>query len=202
MTIEVAGQDGAGKTEVARFIENTFGFHFIEKPIRDLFDGNDPMFYRVLDEVYKYGDTIRSWFFSLGNIMAAQKYNGENVVIDRHFVSNYYWNASEGQDPIFKTMIDLIGKPDLTIVVYATPQTRIERMKKRNPNDSDLSDLDIFIDGYGKMIKFLDDFSLPYVVIRNENKTIEELHEEIRRIVEECIKQNREKKRVKGDKCE
>lgn len=49
---------------------------------------------KVATKMYDINDNmIKSWYFSLGNIYAARMFQNEDVVIDRHLVSNYYWNG-------------------------------------------------------------------------------------------------------------
>ena len=82
-------------------------------------------------------------------------------------------------------MIETSGTPDLTILLYATPKTRMERLRKRNKYDPDLNDPEKKNDGYNKMIYFLEKYNLPYIVIDTENKTLDE----VKQIVDDEIKQ-------------
>jgi transcription elongation GreA/GreB family factor len=126
--------------------------------------------------MYDIGDNfVKSWYFSLGNIFVARMFKNKNVVIDRHLVSNYYWNADTECEPIFDALIGVSGVPELTILLYASPKTRMARLKKRNINDPDLEDPDKKDDGYSKMIYFLKKYNLPYVVINTEDKTLDDV---------------------------
>ena len=109
--------------------------------------------------------------------------NNENVVIDRHLVSNYYWNGNEESNPIFEAIIKTSGVPDLTILLYATPQTRMDRLRKRNKDDPDIDDIEKQDDGYDKMVYFLEMFNIPHVIINTENKSLDE----VKKIVDEEI---------------
>ena len=127
---------------------------------------------------------VKSWYFSLGDIYVARMFADQDVVIDRHLVSNYYWNGDYESELIFKTLIETSGTPDLTILLYATPKTRMERLKKRNEDDPDLSDPDKMDDGYNKMIYFVEKFNLPCIVIDTDNKSLDE----VKQIVDSEIK--------------
>lgn len=184
MIIAIEGMDGVGKTEISKYICQRYNFSFIEKPLHYFYnDGADKKYadlMTVANRMYDINDNmIKSWFFSLGNLYAARMYQNENIVIDRHLVSNYYWNGDLESEPIFKALIEVSGVPDLTIILYATPKTRIERLRKRNCEDPDLSDPDKMDDGYAKMIYFVEKFKLPYVVINTENKNLEEVQQEV-----------------------
>ncbi len=189
MMIAVEGMDGVGKTEVSRYICEKYGFTFIEKPLHYFYNDGPENGYadlmQVANRMYDVHDSmIKAWYFSLGNIYVARKFQGQNIVIDRHLVSNYYWNGDLESEPIFQALIDASGVPDLTILLYATPKTRMERLRKRNSEDPDLADPDKMDDGFKKMLYFVEKFNLPYVVIDTENKDLDE----VKRAVDEEMK--------------
>ena len=180
MMIAVEGMDGVGKTAISKHICEQFGFNYIEKPLHYFYnDGADKEYedlMKVANRMYDINDSIvKSWYFSLGDIYVARMFADQDVVIDRHLVSNYYWNGNYESELIFKTLIETSGTPDLTILLYATPKTRMERLRKRDSEDPDLSDPDKMDDGYTKMMYFADKFKLPYIVINTENKSLEEV---------------------------
>lgn len=184
MLIAVEGMDGVGKTEISKYICENYDFIYIDKPLHYFYEDGPENGYadlmKVANRMYDIGDNfVKSWYFSLGNIYVARMFKGQNVVIDRHLVSNYYWNADVQCEPIFETLMNVSGVPDLTILLYATPKTRLQRMKKRDENDPDLDDPDKQDDGYNKMIYFLEKFKFPYVVIDTENKSLSEVKEHV-----------------------
>ena len=189
MMIAVEGMDGVGKTAISKHICEQFGFNYIEKPLHYFYnDGADKEYedlMKVANRMYDINDSIvKSWYFSLGDIYVARMFADQDVVIDRHLVSNYYWNGNYESELIFKTLIETSGTPDLTILLYATPKTRMERLKKRNEDDPDLSDPDKMDDGYNKMIYFVEKFNLPCIVIDTDNKSLDE----VKQIVDSEIK--------------
>lgn len=180
MMIAVEGMDGVGKTEIANYISQKYNYLYIDKPLHYFYeDGADKNYadlMRVANKMYDVGDNfIKTWFFSLGNLYVARKFKGQDVVIDRHFVSNYYWNGDLQSEPIFNVLIESAGCPDMTILLYASPLTRIQRLKKRNENDPDLYDPDKLDDGYKKMMYFIEKFNLPYTVIDTDDKSLDEV---------------------------
>ena len=184
MLIAVEGMDGVGKTEVSKYICEKFGFKFIDKPLHYFYGNGESDGYSNLSKfaqgIYDIKDNvIKSWYIALGNIYAVRMFQNEDVVLDRHFVSNYYWNGGLDSDPVFKTMIDICGKPDLTILLYATTKTRMERIMHRNINDADLFDPEKKDDGYKKMIQFLEKFNLPYVLINTENVSLDDVKTQV-----------------------
>lgn len=200
MMIAVEGMDGVGKTAISKHICEQFGFNYIEKPLHYFYnDGADKEYedlMKVANRMYDINDSIvKSWYFSLGDIYVARMFADQDVVIDRHLVSNYYWNGDYESELIFKTLIETSGTPDLTILLYATPKTRMERLKKRNEDDPDLSDPDKMDDGYNKMIYFVEKFNLPCIVINTDDKSLDE----VKQIVDSEIKKlkGQSKKMVK-----
>jgi len=187
MIIAVEGMDGAGKTTVCEYVSNTRDYKMIEKPTKYFFykDGEleESEFSDTLEEVYNSTSLVRTAFFGLGNIVAVNKYKNENIILDRHLVSNYYWNNSEGLDAIYDSLVESC-KPDLTILLYATPKTRYERLSKRNKYDIDLLDPSVFDDGMDKMLYFLNKYNMKYLVIDTEGKSIEEVYKEIDKVLD------------------
>ena len=180
MLVAVEGMDGVGKTEIAKYISQKYEFVFIEKPLHYFYNDGPKNGYSdlmiVANRMYDINDNmIKSWYFSLGNIYAARMFQNQNAVIDRHLVSNYYWNGDIESEPIFDALIKASGKPDLTILLYASPKTRMERLKKRDMFDPDLDDPDKLDDGYNKMMYFIKRFDLPFVVINTEAKNLDEV---------------------------
>lgn len=180
MMIAVEGMDGVGKTEISKHICDNHGFTFIEKPLHYFYNDGAEQKYadlmKVANRMYDIDDNVlKSWYIALGNIYVARMFKDEDIVVDRHLVSNYYWNGSIDSDPVFRALIETSGTPDLTILLYATPKTRMERIAKRDKNDPDLDDPEKKDDGYNKMISFLEKFNLPYLVIDTENITLDEV---------------------------
>jgi len=180
MIIAVEGMDGVGKTEISKHICQQHGFTFIEKPLHYFYNDSAENKYadlmKVAKRMYDIEDNVlKSWYIALGNIYVARMFQNDNIVIDRHLVSNYYWNGSTDSDPVFKALIETSGTPDLTILLYATPKTRMERLRKRDKDDPDLDDPEKKDDGYNKMVYFLEKYNLPYIVIDTENKTLDDV---------------------------
>ena len=203
MIIAIEGMDGAGKTTVCKYIEKKYEFVNVEKPTKYLFEKNGRIdmysFNSELQKIYNCDNKIRSIFFGAGNLLAVTKFKGKNVVLDRHFASNYFWNGDVCLDNYFEELIRLCGKPDITIFLHATPQTRYKRLLKRDTNDIDLHDESIFLDGTKENIDFLEKFKFNYAVVETENKTIKEVCQTIDEVV--CNIVTKEKRSKKSYGC-
>ena len=195
--------DGVGKTTIAKMLAEDYSFKYIEKPLSYIFDtkilsGNINL-REISKNIYNFNDEIlKAWFFGLGNLYTILKYEGEDLIIDRHFVSNYFWNGNERSNRVFQVMIDLIGKPDLTVILYASPKTRMKRIYARNKNDYDLTDQEKQVDGYDKMIAFVNDFQIPYVIVNTENKSMDEVYQEVTNIIQDLKKRKHDKVLIKN----
>lgn len=194
MIIAIEGMDGAGKTTIAQYIVHNYNFKLIDKPNKYLFYDKNGIFdmesfNRTLENVYKTNDPlIKTWFFALGNIISTKIYKNDDVVIDRHFASNYFWNSDETLEEVYTTLVKCIGVPDITFLVKASPSVRKERIKKRDHNDPDLLDNDKFLYGYDKMEYFLDRFEIPYIVINTEYKNEDEVCNDVKNVMNKIYK--------------
>lgn len=184
MKIAIEGMDGVGKTTIAKRIAEDNGLMYINKPLHYFFEDTAESGYadlmKMANRLYNIEDpVIRSWFFGLGNLFCFRKFQDQGFVVDRHFVSNYFWNGSDESNKVYESMINIIGVPDLTIILYATLETRLKRLIKRDPNDKDINDPEKKVDGYDKMLKFVEQFQIPYLFVNTEEKTIDEIVNEI-----------------------
>lgn len=188
MIIAIEGMDGVGKTTVSKHIERNFNFKYVKEPLKELFEIDDNHIEKISKKIFKNADSnLIAWYLALGDIYALEKYKNENIVLDRHILLNYYWNGNETSEKIFNTQIELFGKPDLTIVLYASPEIRMKRIKSRNPNDPDLQNQNMQKNGYDKLLSFVKEHKYNYVVIDTDNLSIQEVLEKC----ENILKQNK-----------
>lgn len=175
MIISIEGMDGVGKTTVAKYIQRKYKFKYIKEPLCELFNLSNKELLNISEKVFKCTDErIIAWYLSLGDIFALSKYRDDNIVMDRHILLNYYWNGSKNSEEIFNLEQNLFGKPDLTILLYATIDERRRRVIKRNPDDPDLKNANMWIDGYDKMINYLKRYNYNYVLVDTSNLSEEE----------------------------
>ncbi len=181
MHIAIEGMDGVGKTTAAVKLAEKLDFKFIEKPLHYIFDteGEFTNYIKIRDYINEQvnNDALRAWFYGLGNIYLYHKFENENIITDRHFLSNYYWCGSDRTEPIYKCMIDLIGKPDYTFLLYATSEEGRRRIIKRDPTDPDVKKTARYLEAKRKMEDFLIRYNMDYQAIDttnlNENEVVE-----------------------------
>lgn len=196
MKIAIEGMDGVGKTTVAQQLAERNNFRYIGNAIHKLFgiEDRESEIYKTFqakeDEIFlrSGNDILRAWLCSLGNIYTASQ--NEDIVVDRHILSNFQQNGTRENIEVFKTLVKLIGVPDVSIILYASPEVRLKRIYDRNRDDKDLRDINIRTDEYKKMIKFAEKFNMPYFIIDTEEKSISDIVSEIEKKVD--LKNRRE----------
>ena len=189
MKIDIEGMDGVGKTTLAKYLVQKYNFDYIARPIKHMFnlkEGTNEYSYIDNQENIIYNsdnNILRAWLTGLGNLYSLMKEG--NYILDRNYLSNFVWAGDEETEKIFQTMIDLVGAPDITVVLYASIETRMRRIANRDKTDRDLTDVDAIKFGYDKMSYFVKKFNIPYVAINTENKSIEEVIYETEKLLKE-----------------
>ena len=178
MHIAIEGMDGAGKTSVAKLLAEKIGFKFVEKPLHYMLDEDGTLdnYMRVSKDVNKQSEmSIKTLFYGLGNVFVKSKFKGENIVTDRHLVSNYFWNCDETTQDIFDVILKHASIPKITFLLYANEEVRLKRIIARNPLDDDVNKINLYQHAYEKMKECLEKNKMDYVLINNSEKTCEEV---------------------------
>ena len=184
MIISIEGMDGVGKTTVAKSIERDLNFKYVKNEIKELLEMDDDKFLRISEKIFNTSDyKIKTWYAALGDIYTLEKYRNENIIMDRHILLNYFFNGDKVTEDIFKVQVQTFGKPDLTIVLRASAETRIKRIIERDPNDPDLLDKRKWEYGYDKIIDFLERYNYNYAIVDTENLSKEETLEKCKEII-------------------
>ena len=90
--ISIEGMDGVGKSTTCKLLAEKLGYIFVEKPLHYLLDDSD-------DEIKQYQKVAKrvndnpnrnftAWYYGLNNIYLYEKFKDQNIVTDRHIVSN------------------------------------------------------------------------------------------------------------------
>ena len=164
MHIAIEGIDGVGKSTAAQKLAQRLGFLLVEKPLHYLFDenGSDDNYIRIRNIVNKSRNKkYTGWFYGLGNIFLYEHFKDQNIITDRHILSNYCWSGDESTDYIFDAIFKSIGAPDFTFLIYASPQVVAERLKKRDAADPDLKKITYIETAYKKMQSILYKYDMP-----------------------------------------
>lgn len=140
MKIAIEGMDGVGKSTIAKELAKRNEFTYIGDAIHKVFDATDKEseYYKIFKRrenqlFFESGnDILRAWLCSLGNIYTATQVKDKNIVVDRHILSNFQQNGTRENIEIYKTLLSLIGVPDMSVILYASPEVRLQRIYTRN----------------------------------------------------------------------
>ncbi len=179
MHIAIEGFNGVGKTTVCKKLAELLHFRYVPKPLRYLFDLGDSFenYLRIRDYVNLQVDNkvFTSWFYGLGHIFLYHKFKGKNLITDRHLASNYCWSGDESSEPVFNCLINLIGVPDYTFLLYASENVIRERLVNRDCNDPALAITYLVEETYEKMERFLIEHNMKYLRIDSSELNINEV---------------------------
>jgi len=170
MHISIEGFDGVGKSTISKMIAERLSFYFIEKPLKYLLDpeGGDKEYLRIRDYFNKISSNNRALsacFYGLGNLYLYEAYKNENIVTDRHILSNYAWSYGEASAELFDVFYKILGDPDFTFILYADKEALKNRLKNRNSEDPDLRKIDKHEVVYTRMEYFAKLHGMQYLFI-------------------------------------
>ena len=139
--ISIEGFDGIGKTTTCQLLAKALGYEFVEKPLHFLFDEGNSFdeYIRIRDKVNACPDRdFTATFYGLGSLYLYQAYANKNIITDRHLCSNYAWSGNGDNDDIYDLLLKKMGKPYLTVILYADPTTIEARLHGRDDKDPDI----------------------------------------------------------------
>lgn len=171
--------DGVGKSTTCQLLAQKLGYRFVEKPLHYLFDEDEDKFdeyLRIRDKVNANQNRVfTSWFYGLGSIYMYELFKDTNIITDRHFASNYAWSGSDTNGEVYDLLIEKLGVPKLTVILYSSSETIIDRLISRNKDDSDIAKARNSEAIYVRMIEFCKDKKLPFIIIDTSNLKPEEV---------------------------
>ncbi len=176
--IAVEGMDGVGKSTVCDLLSKKLGFKNIDKPLRYLFDPNGDYeeYIRIRDKVNVHPDRVfTSMFYGLSSAYLYAEHGNENIVTDRHLVSNFIWSGEPESYPIFDTLVKTLGQPDMTVILRASQDTILERLNLRDAADSDIPKAAKTDFVYSKIDLFFERYPMPHIVIDTDGLSPERI---------------------------
>ena len=188
MFIAIEGIDGAGKTSLSKMLANKLNYEYSsQKALSIHMNIPDDQY---LTYCHNYRDTVNAdadsmlMLYSLSCFLSGRK---ENVVCDRHLATVFFWYGNKTTLFIAETIYKLTKKPDITIILNVTGDTALTRIKKKLANNTinkfeaqrdfkKAREADKFVQN---VIPFLQHFNLPYAIIDADDKSVDEILDEV-----------------------
>ena len=181
--ISIEGMDGVGKSTTCKLLAEKLGYKFVEKPLHLLFDKDEETFdeyVRIRNQVNANPNRVfTSWFYGLGSIYMYERYKNDGIVTDRHLASNYAWSGTEENNEVYDLLIQKLGKPKLTVILYAPSEVIERRLKTRQKDDADIAKVKNSEVIYSRMIDFCKTKKLPFIIIDTASLKPEDVVETI-----------------------
>ena len=212
MFISVDGGDGVGKTTLVEKLAAYYDLYYLKKPIdtflcvkepNDIRHRNSKLVQKIVYEVNK-SEKLKVAFNSSLLLHYKKQLENEDVIVDRGMLSCYMFNGDETTEPTFDKYIKKGLEFDICFFLTASPETRRERMLKRNPNDEDLKNgnLDKLTAGQLKAMKYAESRGIPIAVIDTDGKNEEQVFEEARQIMDMYLELNPDARKKAPAKAE
>lgn len=167
MIVAFEGLDGSGKTSVSKFLSKKYGFRYIRHPLQVFFDLPEHVYNSMCNKICLQKDKeAQALFFLLGNKLGTLL--DSKVILDRNILSTYFFDESDETSLLFQSFANSKIKPDLTFLLYSSPEKRIEHIHARNPQDADLACPNKLMADYKSMISYANQIDLTYVFINTD----------------------------------
>lgn len=197
MLICIEGMDGVGKTTITKYLSQKYNIPLEEKAVKNLLGLTVEQNNKIKEKLYTlYSSKMQAWYYLMGYMSVIEDSKNKNLIVDRGFLSTYYFSYDEQNKLIFDVMAQTEGFPDLTIVLYATIEERISRIKNRNGNDKDLQKTRLYKDNYQKYFEAIKKYNIPSIIINTEFLSMEETQDIISKIVEKILVSDTDRERI------
>lgn len=167
MIVAFEGLDGSGKTSISKFLAKKYSFKYIRHPLQTFLDLPEDIYNHMCDKIcLKTDKEAQALFFLLGNKLG--HLCGPKIILDRNILSTYFYDEDHTTHPLFNSFTNSKIKPDLTFLLYSSPDKRTEHIRCRDPHDSDLCCTNKLIANYDSMIHYAKKIDLTYALINTD----------------------------------
>ena len=192
MLICFEGLDGVGKSTIAKTISKEMNIRLLEKPLKSLLELSPEQSKGITERIYSsYSPRLQSMYYLMGYLSVLEDAQKENVIFDRGLLSTYYFSCNDSTEFLFDSIVGNCGTPDLTIILYASIEERLKRIKSRDSEDKDLNKKRLYVDGYLKYFEGVNRYNMPYYLINTEHLNQQEVENLCKKIVSAFLKDNK-----------
>ena len=201
MLIGFEGMDGVGKTTVADYVSRDLSIPHETQKLANILEVDDKQFRKFVRDI-RTSDIkkLAFVFYTFRCLYDKSRTKDKDVIIDRTMMSTYFFEHNKLSEEDLKYAMSLDCIPDLTFILYGSPETRRQRISKRDDKE-DLNSSEAMSDGYSEMLEFAHEYNVPYVGIDTEKYSLQDIimicestieafknanEEERRRIIKEC----------------
>ena len=176
MIVAFEGMDGCGKSTTAREVAKKIGFKHETQRLISLLDIDRNKFNDFVKLIRTSKNKKLSFFFYSFSCMLDNDIS-ENTVIERTMMSTYYFERNKVSMEEWDSIMQNHIVPDITFLLYASSDTRYQRIYERDKNDSDLTSREALDDGYQEMLGFAKKYGIPYIGINTEKYNMDQIIE-------------------------
>ena len=185
MLISIEGLDGVGKTGVAKTLAEKLNYPLSAKPIRGLLGITKEQSSNITEKIYsQYSPNMQALYYLMGYLSVLEDGRKQDHISDRSILSTYYFSYCEENQAVFDFFANNFGFPNLTIILYASVEERVRRIRHRDQFDSDLKRDRIYKNGYTKYFDAIKKYNVPYLLVNTEIINQEEVIDITLRLIE------------------
>lgn len=174
MIVAFEGMDGVGKSTAASMFAEKTNFEHDPQRIMTILGITREMFDKLSYVCRISQNKLLSSFFYTFRCMLDNE-SEKDTVVERTMISTYYFEHNKIDPKFWDFFMSFDVVPELTFLLYASPETRFNRIKQRDPNDKDLKDQEALFDGYNIMLDFIYKYNIPYIGINTEIYNAEDI---------------------------
>lgn len=185
--ISIEGLDGSGKTTIARYIAQLHNYQYVPRALHRMRDTST------------VGNGFIPLKFVMPTVFSKSRYGvsedlynqtKDKIVTDRYIIS-CYWKSilfdnvkEEELNLQNKTILQLFGIPRYTILLTASYNTLVERLKRRGTYEQDIEEMLQYTEAIKLIDKVCERLPIPIVRVNTDEKTIMDVANEVSFIIE------------------